>query len=111
MLGIISAGVPDGAGSLSERWPRRTGGHCPSMTSPEWSATVMVQGASATPHRTSGIRYACLQATADHAFASLGGDKDIKFKTAREDLIEAVFREVEKLGMMLHCCGNTAGVY
>jgi hypothetical protein len=71
----------------------------------------MVHVTSATPQCTPGIHYACLQATADHAFLSLGGDKDIKFKTAREDLIEAVFREVEKLGTMLHCRGNTAGVY
>lgn len=40
-----------------------------------------------------------LQAAADHAFESLGGDKDVKFKAAREELIEAVFREIGKLGM------------
>jgi hypothetical protein len=49
----------------------------------------------------SGVCIGSPQATADYAFLSLGGDKETKFKTAREDLIAAVFREVEKLGMSI----------
>lgn len=38
------------------------------------------------------------QASSDYAFESLGGDKQAKFTTAREELIEGAFQEVDKLG-------------